>query len=217
MTHLDLAFTLTTQQPILVDHGYALYGAVSRILPELHRENGFGIHPIRGRQIGDRQMILMPWSTLTVRVPDGEIAPLLPLAGKSLRLGDATLRVGVPEVQALVPVPVLISRLVVVKVAHVTPAHTLSEEQFLVAIRKQLDTLGISSAATPQIPLNKDGLPRRRTLRIKHREIVGYELVVDGLSAEESITLQTHGLGGRRHMGCGVFVAYPPKGGSHAS
>jgi hypothetical protein len=30
--------------------------------------------------------------------------------------------------------------------------------------------------------------------------------VVEGLTAEESLTLQTHGLGGKHHMGCGVFV-----------
>lgn len=217
MIHLDLAFTLSTQQPIPVDHGYALYGAISRVLPELHRENGFGVHPIRGRQVGDRTLMLMPWSTLTLRVPDGQIAPLLPLAGKSLRVGPATLRVGVPEVQALVPAPTLRSRLVVVKVAHVAPASALTDEQFLAAVRKQLDALNISAAATPLIPLNKDGNPRRRTLQIKHREIVGYELVVEGLTEEESLTLQTHGLGGRRHMGCGVFVACTPKGGPHAS
>lgn len=206
MTHLDLAFTLTTQQPIPADHGYALYGAISRHLPEVHRENGFGVHPIRGRQAGDRTLMLMPWSTLTLRVPDGQIAPLLPLAGKSLRIGPATLRVGVPEVQALVPAPTLRSRLVIIKIAHVDPASALNEDQFVAAVRKQLDALGISAAATPVIPLDKEGRPRRRTLRIKHREIVGYELVIEGLTAEESLTLQTHGLGGRRHMGCGVFV-----------
>ena len=216
MTHLDLAFTLTTQRPIPVDHGYALYGAVSRLLPEVHRENGVGVHPIRGRQVGDRMLMLMPWSTLTLRVPDGQIAPLLPLAGKSLRLGEATLRVGVPEVRALVPAPVLRSRLVVIKVAHVDPASALDDQQFLAAARKQLDLLGISPAATPAIPADKEGRPRRRTLQIKHREIVGYELIVEGLTAEESLTLQTHGLGGRRHMGCGVFVGYTPKRSDHA-
>jgi hypothetical protein len=30
--------------------------------------------------------------------------------------------------------------------------------------------------------------------------------LVDYLTATESILLQEHGLGGRRHMGCGIFV-----------
>jgi len=33
-------------------------------------------------------------------------------------------------------------------------------------------------------------------------------LHVNGLTAEESIKLQEIGLGGRRHMGCGIFVPY---------
>lgn len=206
MTHIDLAFTIRAEKPVPVDHGYALYGAVSRLLPDVHRENGIALHPLRGRQIGDRMLMLMPWSTLTLRVADGQIAPLLPLAGKALRLGDATLRLGVPEVHALIPAPTLRSRLVIIKVAHVDPASALDEPQFLPAARKQLDTLGISPAATLHVPRDRHSRPCRRTLRIKQREIVGYELIVEGLSAEESLTLQERGLGGRRHMGCGVFV-----------
>ena len=51
-------------------------------------------------------------------------------------------------------------------------------------------------------------------VRIKDREIVGYEVVIERLTAEESLTVQEHGLGGRRHMGCGVFtpVTSPKEG-----
>lgn len=40
------------------------------------------------------------------------------------------------------------------------------------------------------------------------KEVVGYELVIEGLTADESVAIQTTGLGGRRHMGCGVFVPH---------
>ena len=36
--------------------------------------------------------------------------------------------------------------------------------------------------------------------------MIGYALRVFGLTAEESIRLQEEGLGGRRRMGCGVFL-----------
>ena len=49
-------------------------------------------------------------------------------------------------------------------------------------------------------------LDKRRTLRIKDKEVVGYEMLVETLSANESLALQEHGLGGRRQMGAGVFV-----------
>jgi len=33
-------------------------------------------------------------------------------------------------------------------------------------------------------------------------------VLIEGLTAEESLTVQEHGLGGRRHMGCGLFVPF---------
>jgi CRISPR-associated protein Cas6 len=211
MTHYDLAFGVRAMKPIPVDHGYALYGAISRLVPEAHRENGIAVHPIPGQPVGDRLLSLMPWSSLTIRVPDGEVAPLLNLAGKTLRLGEATLQVGVPQLRGLVPAPALRSRLVVIKVANTT-AGQLTPDLFTSAARKQLTELGISEQAILTLPTRPDGHPRRRTLRVKHSEIVGYEVVVEGLTAEESLTLQTHGLGGKHHMGCGVFVPWerPP-------
>jgi hypothetical protein len=35
---------------------------------------------------------------------------------------------------------------------------------------------------------------------------VGFPLRIDGLTAEESLIVQEHGVGSRRRMGCGVFV-----------
>jgi len=52
MTSVDLAFR-TTGARIPVDHGYALYSAISRILPWIHADRTIGIHPLRGRYIGE--------------------------------------------------------------------------------------------------------------------------------------------------------------------
>jgi CRISPR-associated protein Cas6 len=196
--HIDLAYRLTAAQPIPADHGYALYAAVSRLLPAVHAENGIAIHPVGGRQIGDRRLALMPWSTLSLRVAADQIPALLGLAGKTLELHEATVRVGVPEVRPLVPATALRSRLVVIKVANVD-ARALTGETFTAAARRQLKDLGIVPAA--QLTAGK-----RRSLGVHRKEIVGYEVVVEGLTAEESITLQEQGLGGKRHMGCGVFL-----------
>jgi CRISPR-associated protein Cas6 len=196
--HIDLTFHLQAVGPIPADHGYALYSAVSHLIPEVHQDNGIAIHPISGRQIGDRRLMLMPWSTLSIRVPDSQIAVVLKLAGKSLRIDGASLRVGVPEVRALIPAEAVRSRLVIIKVAHADAAD-LTTELFTAAARKKLDELGIGTEAVLSVG-------KRRSLHLKQREIVGYELLVEGLTAVESITLQENGLGGKRHMGCGVFV-----------
>ena len=42
--------------------------------------------------------------------------------------------------------------------------------------------------------------------------IVGYSLVVEGLSAVESMLLQERGLGGRTRMGCGFFMPLRTRG-----
>ena len=47
---------------------------------------------------------------------------------------------------------------------------------------------------------------KRRTLRIKDKEVIGYEILIEGLMAEDSLDIQEQGIGGRRHMGCGLFV-----------
>ncbi|MCI0335620.1 MAG: type I-MYXAN CRISPR-associated protein Cas6/Cmx6, partial [Planctomycetes bacterium] len=198
--YVDLSFTLTGTSGIAADHGYALYGAISRVLEDkVHAENGMGVHPIRGRQVGNRQLMLMPWSTLTIRVTDDQIAAMLPLAGKALRLGNASVRVGVPTVRTLVPATALRSRLVVIKVANIRP-ETVTPEKFTDAARRQMAEIGVSEGAALSIG-------KRRTVRVKQRELVGYEVVADDLTLAESIILQEHGIGGKRHMGCGLFVA----------
>jgi len=209
---LELVFSLIGAHPIPSDHGYLLYSAISQLVPDVHAENSLAVHPIQGRQIGNRQIQLIDRSCLVLRIPDGKIAPLLKLAGQSLRVGATSIRVGVPQVRALVPATALRSRLVTIKVKNIS-AGALTPKIFLEAARRALTKLGLSnevrvtiptrSGLTPESPL----IPQRRTLRVRDVEIVGYELVIEGLTAEESLTLQEHGLGGKRHMGCGVFAA----------
>lgn len=43
-------------------------------------------------------------------------------------------------------------------------------------------------------------------MRIKDKMVVGFQVEVTQLTGEESITLQEQGIGGRRRMGCGIFV-----------
>lgn len=45
---LELSFTIVGQT-IPADHGYPLYASLSRLLADVHRENGIAIHP-KGRQ-----------------------------------------------------------------------------------------------------------------------------------------------------------------------
>lgn len=193
MSAFDLAFHVVPDTQIPVDHAYFLYGAISRLIPEVHSENGIAIHPLRGLQIGNRKMALQPSSRLTFRLEAERIPAVLGLSGKKLRIGgEANITVGVPEIRALVPATVLRSRLCTIK-GFQEPV------VFAEAVRRQLDSLGISPEVSVEVG-------KRRTLRIKDKEIVGFEVILGALNAEESIKVQEAGVGGRRHLGCGIFV-----------
>ena len=107
MPCIDLAFRLNGSV-VPVDHGYALYSALSRIVPEIHEAKAIGVHPIRGMYNGIGKLQLSDSSRLVLRLPDDEIRPYLKLAGKRLEVDEHPLSVGVPEVRMLLPVSVYV-------------------------------------------------------------------------------------------------------------
>jgi CRISPR-associated protein Cas6 len=104
-------------------------------------------------------------------------------------------------VQAIVPATTVESWLVTFK-------HGEEPEAFLATARAKLTELDV--VGEPAIRAfesgPREGQPRRRVIRLKGQKIVGYALVVSGLTADESVRLQERGLGGRTKMGCGFFL-----------
>ncbi|MDR3635106.1 MAG: type I-MYXAN CRISPR-associated protein Cas6/Cmx6 [Isosphaeraceae bacterium] len=202
MPVIDLAFVLVGRT-VPLDHGYALFGALSRVVPALHGNRSIGVHPIRGRQTAPGVLSLTESSRLRLRLPSEEVATYLAIAGAELELDGHRLRVGIPRSEPLVPASRLASRLVTFRNAK-EPA------RFEADVRRELETLGIagepSLVASPSSHPRSVGQPIRRVLRIKDKRVVGFALRVGGLTAEESLKLQEAGLGGRRRMGAGVFV-----------
>lgn len=219
LTCVDLVFPVMGAE-IPRNHGYALYGAISRLVPAAHENRGLGIFPIRGTPDGKGGLLLNRYSHLRARVAAGELPMLLKLAGQSLELDGRRVRVGAPRVEGLVPAATLASPLVLIKLARPPEARATSPqvtpERFLEAAGKQLAQMGLVQAEA-EIPLIQNGphagQPRRRVLRVKDQTHAGYALIVRGLTAEESIRLQERGLGGRRLMGCGLFLGMRGKGG----
>lgn len=228
MPLIELQFpVLGTEIP--ADHGYALYGAVSRLVPKLHEhEMTLRIGPIRGSYVGNGKLRLEPrGSRLRVRLQPDDLPVVLPLAGKSLDLGGHAVRLGVPQVTTLLPVPTLFARTVVIKASSPMTDPTVKTSrdrqktkryqepgEFLAAIRRELERQGIGAEA--DIPLHEVGTrvgqPCRHVLRIHGKTIVGFSVIVQGLTAEESLMLLENGLGGRSKMGCGFFVPFRVKG-----
>ncbi|MFZ5697717.1 MAG: type I-MYXAN CRISPR-associated protein Cas6/Cmx6 [Pseudomonadota bacterium] len=193
---VDLFFHVQGKQ-VPVDHGYTLYSAISRMLESddenkwLHRADNIGLLPIRGHYTGQGKLMLDQHARFGLRLPVNLIPKVLKLAGKRLDVDGDVLRVGVSITSALIPAPVLYAHIV-------TTRNGEDEARFDAEIQRQMDALDIKG---------KSARGPRRIVTIKDKKVVGYSLLVSELTAEESIRLQEHGLGGRRKMGCGVFVA----------
>ncbi len=209
MRKIDVRFRVFGSS-IPADHSYALYSALSKVLPELHDATDVAIHPVNGMLDGNRNLLITERSHLTLRVPHERVRDILPIAGKRLDISGAALRVGVPYSVALKPSPRLYSRLVIIK-GHTEP------EAFLTAVESSLAAMGIKGTASlidQHAYMEKNKGSRggthseflRRTLNIKGREIVGFAVLVEGLSEADSILLQEEGIGGRRKFGCGIFL-----------
>mgnify|MGYP002784979788 CR=1 FL=1 len=223
MSSIELQFPVLGSE-IPSDHGYALYGALSRIVPTIHTADlPVRIGPIRGSYVGTGKLRLEPRvSRLRLRVRPEDLPLVLPLAGKSLDLDSHAVRIGVPQVIALVPAATLFARTVIIKAssprANPTDKNSRDREktrryqdpgEFLAALRREMERKGIRAEADLPVHPSGDraGQPYRRVVRVRGKAIIGFSVLVQGLTAEDSLRLQEEGLGGRSKMGCGFFVA----------
>lgn len=211
MPYVDVHFNLQGKE-IPADHGYHLLSSLSKIVPFLHDNPEIAVHPISGRLIGNRMLLITRNSRLIIRLPSEAISQILPLAGKDLNINGSVLKVGVPSTRALIPSARLYSRLVVIK-------GFTEPETFLEAAQRQLSKMDVKGV--PYL-INQEHIKEanrernggthspylRRTLKIRDKEIVGFAMGVENLTAEESVLLQEKGIGGRRRFGCGVFIPY---------
>lgn len=191
------------------DHGYMLFSALNGKVPVLHDNPAISVHPLCGQLARNRFLRLTQESVLTIRCSHEYYGRFLELAGQELMVGPSPMFLGVPRVLPLRPRADLYSRLVVIK------PH-MESTSFLAAARRQLMALGINAQPSLiPLPRGKRSFEGRRgsrspyvrrTVAIRGRVIVGFALEVNGLSPEDSILLQSQGLGGRHRMGCGVFV-----------
>lgn len=208
---IDLSFRISGES-VPLDHGYLLYSSLSKLDAELHEALWLGIHPINGTPAGPGRLGLTQWSRLRFRIPADNIARLISLAGKRLALGHggarSSLTIGVPEVYLLEPAANLFSRYVTIKLSETEKTdQSPNREMFSAAIRTQLE--GMNIRGDVWIDDARDSHDReysRRVIHIKQKAIVCYSVYVRNLSEEDSLRLQETGVGGRRRMGCGLFL-----------
>jgi CRISPR-associated protein Cas6 len=212
MNFLEIQFALRGKT-LPADHGYALYSAIKKLLQESENESLPKDLPSEVRLcsipgIPDRagMIYLNRGSRFRVRCPSDQMPTwyrflqnqVFDIRGHLIRLVQP--RITLPEAS-----DTLASRLVTFKLDAID--HVDVPRYFLESCQKGLERLEIRGQAF--IPSDANGDLARRTLQVKDKKIVGYSVVIEELSQEDSLKLQWHGLGGRQHFGCGWF--YPVK------
>ena len=193
---VDLVFPVVQSAMVHIDHGHALYGAIKQACPGIQSIASLGIHPLRGVPIPGGMLMLGDRSPLRLRIPAEAIHVALPLAGKTLRVVEASIRVGAPSIHVLAHSSALWARTVTMKFAETDNA--AAEKQ----LRRHLER---------DYPEARFSVRRPRTIRIHGKQILGFEVLVEKLGESDSLKLQEEGFGGRRAFGCGIFVAVGPK------
>jgi CRISPR-associated protein Cas6 len=196
-SYVDLSFRVIGKT-LPADHGYKLYSAIAHACPEFHENSQLSFQTISGIPDKKGKIYLQDWSNLRIRLPCDYIPLVCKLAGKDLSIYNHRIQLGIPQIFPLQPAEHLRSRIVVIK-------HYLEPDSFTAAAQLQLDNLGIS--ATAVIPMDEQGQPDRKTIKIRQHLIVGFSLEVHNLKDTDSVKLQILGLGGRRNMACGFFTA----------
>lgn len=206
-SHVDLSFPVRGQT-IAKDHGYALYGALSRVVPAIHGASWLGIHGIAAQVAGVEQLSIHAGGTMRIRIPLDRISTLLELAGKQIEVKGQPVVLGPPSIHPLEPADVLDAKLVAIKLTGgvKSPDHPFDRDEFsrrfLAEAKRQLERVGVVGAIE---------LRGRSCLEVGGRRVIGYAVRVGGLSQEHSILLQVTGIGGKRTMGCGLFRPSRPR------
>jgi CRISPR-associated protein Cas6 len=186
----DIAFPVAGDM-IARDYPVALYRALAERLPWLDEEPVAGVHPLRGLTPCHLGMLVGGRTRLVLRVPEHRAEACEALQGAELRV-PATLRLGRASRRELLPYPVLHTRLAV------TGAQ--DEAAFVNEVGDELTTLGIDCDTI---------VGRRGELRLDaEATLVGYSLMLHGLSPANALVAQEHGVGRQRKLGCGLFVPH---------
>lgn len=193
--YVDLSFKVIGET-LPADHGYGLYSALTHWNQTIHELEGLSIQTILGIPDKQGKIYLTERSRFRMRLPFDQVPLVYGLAGKALTIGKHTIRLGIPQIYLLQPCPNLKARIVAIK-GYQEP------ERFLEAAHRKLTELGINGIVKIAIIKHESA---RKTLKIKRFTIVGFGLEISNLSDEDSLLLQQVGLGGKRRMGCGVFI-----------
>lgn len=207
---VDVFFPLSGYH-LPIDHGYALYSAISRCVPEIHRtQNLWGVHTASKGQIERTDdgwfFRVTPTARIGVRLPASCLGYVMCLAKRTLEIDSYTIRLGDAIVTGLEPARQLQS-------AFVTFGSRMpNDETFEEIVRTRITGIPGLHQLTDGLTIK---LGRRRLRRVKKHLAPGFSVVVGRLTPHASLLIQEYGIGGRRHFGAGLFLPRTNDNGSH--
>jgi CRISPR-associated protein Cas6 len=183
----DFAFAVSGDR-IDADYPSALHRALAAALPWLDHESQAGIHPMRGLTPCEGRLMVGGRTRVVLRAPIQR--------ARHARLMNAPRRcppcwIGRVSMRELLAYPVLHARLVV------TGAEV--EAEFVADVERGVAELDLDCEMI---------VGRRGELQTDAGRLVGFSLMLHGLSAAGSLRAQELGLGRHRKLGCGLFVPH---------
>lgn len=178
---------------IPADHCYHLFGALCHLGIMRHGDgDSRQLLAVRGQYVPVGALRLNQHSAITVRLPVVEAMDLMhrDIMGEIVFAG-ATVVMGPATIRKVSPTANLFSRLVTTK-------HIRSADDAARVAESQLAYRNVSAAKI------EIGNPRCQT--INGHKVTGFEVRLLGMNPSDSLAMLEHGIGGCRHMGCGVFV-----------
>lgn len=187
---VDVAFPLDGRQ-LPRDHALPLAQALAAQLAWLAQEPGVGIHPVKVVAGAGVQGMLSRRARLLVRSPGSRAAALAALAGRTISVGGCELRLGAPQMHALLPHSTVFAPFVA--------AAGDDEGVFMHDVANSLDAMQVHGHSVCGL---------RHRIGAPGPVIHGFSLMLHGLTGSDSMRLQRSGLGPHRLLGCGIFVRH---------
>ena len=199
---LDVAFRLTGRW-LPVDHAGALRAAVVEVLPWLEGTPAAGIHSIHGAASGNGwerpgresgvMLSLSRRTRLVLRVPRHRAGDTGALCEQRLDVGGCKIVIGARQPRQLRPAATLFAR-------YVVDPDGGNEERFLKRVSGALQTISVS------VPKLLCG--RAHRIESAGGMLATRSLLITELAPGDSLTVQCHGIGVGRLLGCGLFVPH---------
>jgi CRISPR-associated protein Cas6 len=187
---VDVAFALEGRT-LARDHAQALADALAAHLPWLAGHPTAGIHAVKVVPGSGPQGWLSQRARLLLRVPQSREAEMAALAGCTLGVAGSELRLGAPTPHRLLPHGTLY--------AYFVAARSNDEEAFMQDVHAELRALRVDAHTV---------CGKRQQRDSGAGVLVGFSLMLHGLSAADSLTVQGVGIGPHRALGCGLFVPH---------